>query len=215
MRISETVDWNTVHTQVAATDFPLAIIDDFLERESLLSLGVELHSQEGWHQPEWGAEWFDLSSGYEHIVNPTVSGMTAFCRSFLALSGLPRSSKLKGVFAVRCNGSAGLLPHADNANFVLNLWTTPDRFNNVIGSGGMTVWDIKAPPEASPEQFTNAQWVQAFINEREGAKTLSIPYKWNRAILFDARLFHQSQSIDFVAADKTSMRTNLSFAFSS
>ncbi|NOR61598.1 MAG: hypothetical protein GQ535_03770 [Rhodobacteraceae bacterium] len=213
MKISTHVDWDQVRTNLADQEFPLAVIDGIFLADSLISLASELHTQAGWRQPDWGADWFDLSSGYENIINPSLPDLTEFCTNIIEFVGLPASSRLKGVFAVRCNGNAGLLPHADNADFVLNIWTTPDRFNQNIGSGGMTVWNVKSPPEASPEQFTNADWVQKYIKDSGDVRKLHIPYRCNRAIFFDARLFHESQPISFIGNDKLSMRTNLSFAF--
>ncbi|MEP3638033.1 MAG: hypothetical protein ABJN14_12315 [Paracoccaceae bacterium] len=213
LNLSKTIDWNAKRGEFAREDFSLTLIDNLLTEDSAEMLHLMLHTLPGWHQPDWGKDWFDLSSGYQQLINPKLVGLPSFCKSVIAAMGWPDELTLKGLFAVRCNGNSGLLPHADNADFILNLWTTPDRFNRQIGSGGMTVWNVKAPTTAAPEEFTNAEWVQSYLNSQSHARKMQIPYQFNRAILFDAKLFHTSQPIDFEGIFPKSMRTNLTFAF--
>jgi hypothetical protein len=85
--------------------------------------------------------------------------------------------------------------HADFARVNLNFWLTPDSANREPGRGGLVVCK-----RAAPEDWTFADYnddearITAMTADAERAM---IPYRRNRAVLFDARLFHASDAVDF------------------
>lgn len=204
------IDWSAVRHALQGR-FPVAVIDHILSTEALERVRTTLAGSREWHVPNWGREALDLAKRFQRIVEPQIDGTTGLCTETARLTGLG-AVRLKSCFAIRCNGNAGLLPHSDDADVVLNLWLTPNRFNRRPGSGGMTFWDRRVPKGLPKETFTNAAWVRRYLARSGPAARLQIPYRENRAILFDARMIHQSQPILFTAERPEELRLNLTFA---
>ena len=92
---------------------------------------------------------------------------------------------------------SGIDVHADFAAVNVNFWITPDEANLDPGSGGLVLWDVAAPPEWDVVQYNrDAKANRAFL-ERVGAKPITIPYRANRAVIFDSDLFHKTDKIQF------------------
>jgi tetratricopeptide (TPR) repeat protein len=91
----------------------------------------------------------------------------------------------------------GIAIHADFAAVNVNFWITPDDANRDPASGGLVVWDIAAPLDWDFDKYNrDAQGNRAFL-EQAGAKPVTIPYRANRAVIFDSNLFHKSDTIAF------------------
>jgi tetratricopeptide (TPR) repeat protein len=91
----------------------------------------------------------------------------------------------------------GIGLHADQAAVNVNFWITPDEANLNPDKGGMVVWDVAAPPEWDVRTYNgNPAAVRAFLRE-SGAKPVTIPYRTNRAVIFESDLFHETDTIDF------------------
>jgi hypothetical protein len=91
----------------------------------------------------------------------------------------------------------GIAIHADFAAVNVNFWITPDEANLDPAGGGLVVWDIAAPLDWDFEKYNrDAQGNRAFLEEA-GAKPVTIPYRANRAVIFDSNLFHKSDTITF------------------
>jgi Tfp pilus assembly protein PilF len=102
--------------------------------------------------------------------------------------------------------------HADDAAVSINFWVTPDRANRMPGSGGLLV--CSAPPPADWEIHgydADKAAVAAFLDEHKN-DCLVVPYRENRAVLFESRLFHRSDVPDF-APGYENHRINLTLLF--
>jgi hypothetical protein len=88
--------------------------------------------------------------------------------------------------------------HADFAAVSVNLWITPDHANLDPRSGGLVVYDIDAPPQWSFERYQNTQWsdLSPFLASRNARATM-IPYRQNRAVIFNSDLFHGTAALRF------------------
>ena len=92
---------------------------------------------------------------------------------------------------------SGIDVHADFAAVNVNFWITPDDANLDPQSGGLTLWDVAAPPEWDVVKYNrDAKANRAFL-EQAGAKPITIPYRANRAVIFDSDLFHRTDTIRF------------------
>ncbi len=97
----------------------------------------------------------------------------------------------------KCIKLRGVQIHADFAAINVNFWITPDDANLDPNSGGLVVWDVAAPLDWDFAKY-NAD--QAAIREflvREKAKSIRIPYRANRAVIFDSDLFHATDQMSF------------------
>lgn len=102
--------------------------------------------------------------------------------------------------------------HADDADFSLNLWITPDSANLDPGTGGLVVWDKTAPSNWSFNDYNSGgDRVRQFLRH-QNAESKIIPYRANRAVLFEGHLFHQTDGFTF-APGFANRRRSLTFLF--
>ena len=110
--------------------------------------------------------------------------------------------------------SQGLKIHADTAAVNVNFWITPDAANLDPERGGLVVWDREPPDEWDFNEYNNENKepaVLAFL-EREGAQAVTIPYRQNRAVIFNSNLFHCTDSFNF-RDDYESRRINVTLLY--
>ncbi|MBN9546002.1 MAG: tetratricopeptide repeat protein [Alphaproteobacteria bacterium] len=92
---------------------------------------------------------------------------------------------------------SGIPMHADQAAVNVNFWITPDEANRNPGSGGLVVWDVKAPQDWDFERYNaDVPGMRAFL-AKESAKPIVVPHRANRAVIFDSDLFHETDQIEF------------------
>jgi len=105
----------------------------------------------------------------------------------------------------------GVSVHADDAAVNVNLWITDNDSNLDPDSGGMVVFKQKAPPEWDHSQYNDPELVRKLLkNSSQG--NVTVPYKANRAVIFDGGLFHQSDKFKFKTGYKD-RRINLTFLY--
>ena len=174
----------------------IAVIDDLLTDEALEGLRQYCWRSTMWHMvhpngylgamPEHGfacpllaqiAE--ELRSTYPDIVRDY---------PLLRWWGFKYDSRLKGINV-----------HADFAAVNVNFWITPDEANLDPESGGLVVWDKPAPLEWTFAQYNNPNagtTIRNFLLQN-GAKSVTVPHRTNRAVIFDSDLFHETDRIAF------------------
>ena len=95
------------------------------------------------------------------------------------------------------NQLKGTKIHADFAAVNVNFWITPDEANLDRERGGLVVWDVAAPLEWDFERYNRDEpSIREFLRER-GSKAIRIPYRANRAVIFDSDLFHETDEMKF------------------
>ena len=102
------------------------------------------------------------------------------------LWGFKYDSSLKGI---------GI--HADAAAVNVNFWITPDEANLDPETGGLVVWDAAAPLDWDFEKYNNDGAAIWEFLAQNNAKSTTIPYRANRAVIFDSDLFHATDTIKF------------------
>jgi tetratricopeptide (TPR) repeat protein len=102
--------------------------------------------------------------------------------------------------------------HADDADVTLNLWITPDSANLDPNTGGIIVWNQRAPKDWSFDDYNSGgDRVREFLQSQNAQPTV-VPYRANRAVLFEGHLFHQTDGFTFEPGF-TNRRRNLTFLF--
>jgi hypothetical protein len=87
--------------------------------------------------------------------------------------------------------------HADFAAVNVNLWITPDDANLDPATGGLVVYDVDAPLSWEFERYNGrSDRIRRFLTDK-GARRLTIPYRQNRAIIFNSDLFHATSEVTF------------------
>ena len=106
----------------------------------------------------------------------------------------------------------GIGVHADAAAVNVNFWITPDEANLDANSGGLRVWRKCAPMDWDFDDFNRRpqrlmRWV-----EETGAEEVIVPYRSNRAVIFDSNLVHRTDDFDF-APGYENRRINITMLF--
>ena len=107
---------------------------------------------------------------------------------------------------------AAIDAHADDAAISVNFWVTPNEANLNPDGGGLAVCRVP-PPVAWEVRDYNADKhrIVAFL-EQNATDTLILPYRENRAVLFESRLFHRSDAPEF-AIGYENHRINVTLLF--
>ena len=103
--------------------------------------------------------------------------------------------------------------HGDSGRVSVNIWLTPDDANLDPNSGGLLFWNKKVPMlkvKDNPKEMTE-QILRDIIAEPD-AESFSVPYKYNRATLFDSNTIHKTDHINFKPG-YLNRRLNITFVF--
>lgn len=102
--------------------------------------------------------------------------------------------------------------HADFAAVNVNFWITPDDANLDPDHGGLIVYDKAAPLDWDFSRYnTDESAIRQYIAE-SNAKSLRIPYRANRAVIFDSDLFHETDMMSF-APGYANRRINITLLY--
>lgn len=88
-------------------------------------------------------------------------------------------------------------PHADFAAVNVNFWITPDAANLDRTSGGLVIYDQAAPAAWDFDAYNRQGGRIAAFLAASGAASTVIPYRCNRAVVFDSDLFHATAPLAF------------------
>ncbi|MEZ0374499.1 MAG: tetratricopeptide repeat protein, partial [Candidatus Sericytochromatia bacterium] len=107
----------------------------------------------------------------------------------------------------------GIVTHADRAIANFNFWLTPDSANLDPDTGGLLVYDVAAPEDWDFQDYNSndLQAIARYIEARRG-RTHRIPYRRNRAVLFNSALFHATDQYAFKPG-YTNRRLNVTMLF--
>jgi tetratricopeptide (TPR) repeat protein len=96
------------------------------------------------------------------------------------------------------SSSSGTGVHADFAAVNVNFWITPDEANLDQERGGLIIWNKPAPLDWKFEQYNGLDTaeIREFLAS-SGARAMTVPYRANRAVIFDSDLFHETDRISF------------------
>ena len=172
----------------------VVVIDNLLTPEGLAALRAFCWGSPMWQRayengylgaiPETGFAVPLLAQIAEELRTtfPTVIG----AHGLRLLWGFKYDSRLRGINI-----------HADQAAVNVNFWITPDEANLDPERGGLVVYDANAPADWEAEDYNgNDSRVWDFL-KRTSAKPITIPYRANRAVIFDSDLFHETDAFTF------------------
>lgn len=109
-------------------------------------------------------------------------------------------------------GGSGTRPHADDAALNVNLWITPDDARRDGAPGGLRIHDVAVPADWSFDAYNREPEALNALVRASGCAPLDVPYRCNRAVIFDSRLIHETLPYDFRSA-YAARRINLTLLF--
>ncbi len=192
-----------------SSDPNLVVIDNLLTPEALTSLRRYCRGSVVWHtaynQGYLGA--FPESGFAAPLLAQIAEELSTTFREIFAEHPLryhwafKYDSKLEGI---------GI--HADEAAVNVNFWISPDEANLDPEGGGLVVWDKQAPLAWDFAKFNADESAAYDLLAKTGAKPIKIPYRANRAVIFDSNLFHKTDEIAF-ADGYENRRINITMLF--
>ena len=170
------------------------VIDNLLTDEALIALRRFCLGSTVWRT---GYDSGYLGAFPEHGFSaPLLAQIAEEFRS--VFSGICGGHPLKYAWAFKYDSSMeGVHIHADDAVVNVNFWITPDEANLDPESGGLLLWDVPAPRNWDFTKFAGEQAATRDFLARNNAKSITVPYRGNRAVVFDSQLLHQTDKIRF------------------
>jgi tetratricopeptide (TPR) repeat protein len=179
--------WKTARPQIV-------VVDNLLTPQALAALRRFCQASTIWHK--------SYDAGY--LGTTPESGFACPLLAQIAeefprvLPEIFRAYPLKYLWAFKYDSSlAGINLHADFAAVNVNFWITPDEANLDPEGGGLLVWDKAAPLDWNFEKYNSDEKAMRRFLEQAGARPVTIPYRANRAVIFDSDLFHETDKISF------------------
>lgn len=203
-------NWEKILDRVESETSPNSaiIIDGFLDE----NLAKEVHKKLIEH---WG--WFYRHPSKPHLTNNSVLDIDEIKKISDEINNqlkvIDSDICLENVISIRNNQNTKGILHADNFDYTITLWLTPEEYNLDNLSGGMRVYDVSRPVETLKEELEGKYWCEGFLNQHSKGKYKDIKYKFNRAVFFKPRTLHQTHNVNFSTNSEYSHRINLTFTF--
>jgi len=201
-------DWQDAERQYnASSPYNYAVLDNFFTPEAFASIREQLLTNWGWQYKNWQANEL-------YVRDPKIPEIKQVADELKRQ--LP--SVLEGMEFVRAwsfmhQRNVGLKVHADNGAVTVDVWMTPDQYNLLPEAGGLKFFDVKRDPNMMIHEFNTVEWAEKYFEQHTKGQSEAIPYGCNRAVLFDAATFHESDQVKFVEDGASTYRINLSLLF--
>ncbi len=197
-----TEEWRSSRPQII-------VVDDLLRDEALAKLRRYCLGSTIWRETH--PEGY-LTAMPEHgLACPLIAQIDEDMRA--AYPDILGTHQLRYLWAFKYDSKLhGVGTHSDPSLVTFNFWITPDDANLDPACGGLTVWDVAAPPDWNTQSYIgDTAGCQAYL-ARAGAKSVTIPYRSNRAIVFSSALFHETDRMHFKDG-YANRRTNITMLY--
>ena len=188
-------NWQKVEDEYFNNEKQIIYIDDFLSEEALIELREFCLTSKVWNS-EYDNKYLGAFSDQGFISPIHLQIAIELKKELPKLFGPHEIEKFWG-FKYDTTLGKGINIHADFAVHNLNFWITPDEFNNNKNTGGLKIYDAPVPDHWIFKDYnTTNDKIYKFLKDNN-AKCINVPYKFNRAVLFNSAYFHETDEIDF------------------
>ena len=208
--VNPSLDWESIESQYFDAAPRAAIIDGLLTPEALSELRRFCLDSTIWFEIK-GAGY--LGSYFrDGFSDPLLLRIAEEFRRYMPRVIGPHPLQMIWAYSYE-QSMVGINPHADFARLNVNFWITPDQSNLDPESGGLKIYEEPAPADWSFEDYNSAPGTRILEFLGESAdRPLRIPHRSNRAVLFDSRLFHETDRMRF-APGFENRRINITMLF--
>ena len=203
-------DWAAIEERYFASDPEIIHIDSFLSKPALTALQQACLLSTVW-TVEYGNRYLGAFAD-TGFVGPLHYRIASELRQVMPRIFGGQTFEQLWAFKYDSQLGGGINLHADFAKVNLNFWITPDEANLDPETGGMTVYDVPAPASWDFETFNSDQAAIRAHLLQSGAGKRTIPYRCNRAVLFNSALFHETDVLRFKAG-YANRRINVTYLF--
>ena len=205
------LDSGAVESQYHARHPEVTFVDELLNEAALDALRRFCREATIWKK--------DYENGYcgaflgDGFASPLLFQIADELR--LKFPGIFKHHRLTQAWAFKHDSARrGLNIHADAAAVNVNFWITPDEANLNPATGGLVVYDREAPSEWNFKEYNSDRNKPKILNwlKDVGAQAVKIPYRTNRAVVFNSDLFHETDDVTF-KDDYLSRRINITLLY--
>ncbi len=192
--LNSKLDINQIEKNYNESNFEIVVIDNFLSSKFLDEINTFFRCANIFKRPyPRGYIGTFLNQGMSNIPMLKFSQelKETFNKIFL-------DYQLSQAWAFKYDSNQeGIGIHADVAKVNVNFWITPDEANLDINSGGMIIWKKKPNINASFYEYNSLDSSKKMYEEVKDAESIKIPYKANRVVIFNSKLYHATDKINF------------------
>ncbi len=190
--------WDRADAAAAYAARRIAVVDGFLTPDALAALRRFCLDSTIWFDASHaqGGRGYVGADGMDGLACPLLFQIAEDLRHALpeAIGMLP----LIKLWAFKYDhGLQGISAHADAAKVNVNFWITPDEACLDSSAGGMVIHDAHVPAEWSFESYNADPGGLHRHIQSVGGKATNVPYRQNRAVIFDSDLIHATAPIRF------------------
>ena len=177
-------------------------IDDFLKGEAVTALRRFCLEATIWNDIQHNFQDRPVARGYlgtsvtEGLVAPLLFQIADELTR--ALPDIFRHHRLTQMWAYKYAPELeGISLHGDVAAVNVNFWITPDDANLEPESGGLLVYPVEAPADWDFRAINlDHDRMRKYLDE-SGCAPVNVPYRENRAVIFNSDLFHATSPLRF------------------
>ena len=185
--------WKDIEARYLDSKPNLVYIDDLLTPEALAAIRAYCLESTFWNQLKGGYLGANMPDGFSgRLLLRIASELRA------RMPRVIRDHSLQTMWGHKYDSRyAGMSVHADVAAINANFWITPDSANLDPQSGGLVVYSHDAPRDRNLWRLNiEREAIDAYL-ESVGAEKVKVPYRANRAVIFDSALFHETDTFRF------------------
>jgi len=184
----------------------VVVIDNVLSSQALDRVRRVLLESTVWYQTKLPQHFGTYTGAYidDGLHDRILLSLAVELRK--ALPGILQDHPLRYLWAYkycpdgkdRHASTSGINLHADEAAVNVNLWLTPDIANLDPESGGLVVFTVKPPLDWDLQHYNqNTSDVYEKLLRPANFANITVPFRYNRAVIFDSALFHQTDIFSF------------------
>ena len=203
-------DWAAIEAAYLAGTPEILYIDDFLSQPALHAFQQFCLVSRVWLK-EYTSCYLGAFSN-QGFVSPLHLQLARELRT--AMPRVFRDYLLGQLWAFKYDSvlGKGINVHADFAKVNLNFWITPDDSNLDKAAGGLKVYTAPAPADWTFHDYNRDTKLIYEHLATNGSESVTVPYKCNRAVLFNSALFHETDTIAFREGYEN-RRINMTYLF--
>lgn len=206
------IDWAAEERKYFESGNQIVYVDGFLAPDALRAFQDFALSARVWNK-EYRNKYLGAFSDQGFISPLHLALGRALQEKMPKLFGPHRLGRFWG-FKYDARLGKGINVHADFASVNLNFWITPDEYNLDPAAGGLKIYDVPSPANWGFRAYNQGKdAIYRFIEEHRGG-SVTVPYRCNRAVLFNSAYFHETDAIAFKDVYE-GRRVNITYLFGS